>query len=162
MPELPSDLWLVLAGKKGSSTVFGSEDFGTIPDRVLFTGYVPDTALPGLYAGARAFLFPSLAEGFGFPPLEAMACGAPVLTSNSTSLIEVCGSAAYLVDPLDTDQIAQGIRDLATDGDLRVGLRHRGLTRVRAFEWDRSAEKTWDVMERALHYACAGRTGGRI
>lgn len=150
LPELPPDLWLVLAGKQGSSTVFGSEDLGSIPSRVVFTGYVPDSALPGLYAGAQAFLFPSLAEGFGFPPLEAMACGVPVLTSNCTSLIEVCGSATYLVDPLDTDQVAQAIRDLATDGALRVDLRHRGLTRVRAFQWDRAAEKTWDVMERAL------------
>jgi glycosyltransferase involved in cell wall biosynthesis len=83
--------------------------------------------------GARALLFPSLYEGFGLPVLEAMTVGTPVMTSNVTSLPEVAGDAALLVDPLDTDDIARGIRILDSDGDLRAELKQRGLRRAAAF-----------------------------
>lgn len=150
LPVVPENLWLVLAGKAGNPAVFGSAGVERIPERVHFTGYVPDRLLPGLYSGAQAFLFPSLAEGFGFPPLEAMACGTPVLTSNLSSLPEVCGGAAYLVDPLDTAAIAGGIRELALDDDLRAALRVRGLARARKFQWSRTADLTWGLLEGEL------------
>ncbi|HEY1757179.1 MAG TPA: glycosyltransferase family 1 protein [Bryobacteraceae bacterium] len=151
LPHLPHDLWLVMAGKQGKASVFGSGEFGPLPERVRFTGYVPDNVLPGLYAGAQAFLFPSLAEGFGFPPLEAMACGVPVLTSDTSSLIEVCGGAASLVDPLDVDAIAKGLVTLVRDGSLRRGLRERGLARARQFSWDTTARTTANLIENEIH-----------
>jgi glycosyltransferase involved in cell wall biosynthesis len=154
LPELPPDVWLVLAGKKGSAAVFNREEFGTLPDRVLFTGYVPDHCLPGLYAGALAFVFPSLAEGFGFPPLEAMACGTPALTSNTSALPEVCGRAACFVHPWNIEEIAQGIHLLATDPNFRERLRARGLTQVRQFRWDVTAQKTWALLEQEM---CAAK-----
>jgi glycosyltransferase involved in cell wall biosynthesis len=150
LPALPPDLWLVMAGKRGKSSVFGSSDLGAVPERVQFTGYIPERFLPGLYAGAQAFLFPTLAEGFGFPPLEAMACGVPVLTSNNSSLAEVCGGAAYLVNPLDVDEIARGIPPLIFDGALRRSLRERGLALARRFSWDSTARKTADVIDQEL------------
>jgi glycosyltransferase involved in cell wall biosynthesis len=150
LPTLPHDLWLVLAGKRGKASVFGSADFGPLPERVRFTGYVPDSLLPGLYAGAKGFLFPTLAEGFGFPPLEAMACGVPVLTSNNSSLKEVCGGAAHLVNPLDVNDIARGMIPLIFDASLRRRLRERGLARARQFSWDATAERTAGLMEQEL------------
>jgi glycosyltransferase involved in cell wall biosynthesis len=151
LPQLPTDYWLVLAGGKGSATVFGSEDHGRVPERVLFAGYVPDWCLPGLYSGARAFIFPSRAEGFGFPPLEAMACGTPVLTSTSSSLPEVTGRAAYTTDPLDVHAVAGGIGELAWNDSLCSHLRDAGLSQARRFQWDVTARKTWDVLEREYH-----------
>jgi glycosyltransferase involved in cell wall biosynthesis len=150
LPALPSDLWLVLAGKQGKASVFGAGGIGPVPERVRFTGYVPDRFLPGLYAGAQAFLFPTLAEGFGFPPLEAMACGVPVLTSNTSSLLEVCGGAARLVNPLDVDEIARGIHSLVLIGSLRDSLRERGLARARQFSWESTARKTAELFEREI------------
>jgi len=155
LPHLPQDLWLVLAGKQGDKGVFSSEGTGRVPERVHFTGYVLDDFLPGLYAGAQAFLFPSLAEGFGFPALEAMASGTPVLTSLESSLPEVCGSAAYLVDPCKIHEIALGIIELTSNQDLRKSLRIRGLSRAAKFKWDTAANRTWSVLEREL---CRGNT----
>lgn len=151
LPGLPPGLWLVLAGKRGNASVFGSGEAGPVPERVAFTGYVPDRLLPGLYAGAQAFLFPTLAEGFGFPPLEAMACGVPVLTSNTSSLAEVCGGAACLVNPLDVDEIARAIRPLVEDPSVRRRLRERGLARARRFSWDNAARATSDLIEQEMH-----------
>ncbi len=150
LPHLPQDLWLVLAGKQGDKGVFASGGAGHVPERVHFTGYVPDDFLPGLYSGAQAFLFPSLAEGFGFPALEAMACGTPVLTSAASSLPEVCGTAAYLVDPCKIHEIALGIIELTSNQDLRTNLRIRGLSRAAKFKWETAANKTWSVLEREL------------
>jgi glycosyltransferase involved in cell wall biosynthesis len=98
--------------------------------RVRRLSYLPREHLVALMRGARALLFPSLYEGFGLPVLEAMSVGTPVMTSNVTSLPEVAGDAALLVDPLDTDDIARGIRTLDNDSDLRAELRQRGLQRA--------------------------------
>jgi glycosyltransferase involved in cell wall biosynthesis len=101
--------------------------------RVRCLSYLPREHLVALMRGARALLFPSLYEGFGLPVLEAMSVGTPVMTSNVTSLPEVTGDAALLVDPLDTDDIARGIRVLDSDGDLRAELKRRGLQRAALF-----------------------------
>ncbi len=148
LPHLPADCWLVMAGATGSHKVFGSLNLPKIPDRVFFPGYVAEKYLPALYAGARTFVFPSLAEGFGFPALEAMACGTPVITSNNTSLIEVAGPAALLVDPLNADEIAHNITRLTLDSDLSRNLRDRGLTQAKKFPWNDTVAKTWAVLER--------------
>ena len=99
-------MWLVLAGGKGKSTVFKDLSFDNLTPRVYFTGYVSDEHLAALYSGAIAFAYVSLYEGFGLPPLEAMTCGTPVITSNTTSIPEVVGDAAILVNSYDTEEIA--------------------------------------------------------
>jgi glycosyltransferase involved in cell wall biosynthesis len=114
---------------------------------VRFLGFVPDQTLAVLYRLAAVFVFPSLYEGFGLPPLEAMASGTPVVTSNVSSLPEVSGGAALLVDPYDVDAIASGIRMVLTDGCLRDELRQRGLARAREFSWERSVARIRAIYE---------------
>lgn len=143
------DVGLVVAG--GSGKVFRGTGIGRVPAGVKLTGYVDDADLPALYSGALAFVFPSLCEGFGLPPLEAMACGAPVITSNTSSMPEVCGDAAVLVEPREPDSIADGIRRVIGSASLREDLRQRGLARASHFTWERTAEATWRVLEDAQH-----------
>lgn len=106
---------------------------------VLYLGRVPRMTLPYLYAGARIFVYPSLYEGFGLPPLEAMACGTPVITSNISSLPEVVGEAGIMVPPTDIDALIEAIRSLVNDSDLRAALSIDGLKRARHFSWHKSA-----------------------
>jgi glycosyltransferase involved in cell wall biosynthesis len=108
---------------------------------VRFLGFQPMETLAAFYRQARAFVFPSLYEGFGLPPLEAMACGAPVVTSNVSSLPEVAGGAALLVDPHDTDAIAGAIVRAVTDDALRAELIKKGQQRARTFSWTESVKK---------------------
>lgn len=117
---------------------------------VRFFGFVPDKTLAVLYRLARAFVFPSLYEGFGLPPLEAMASGTPVITSNLSSLPEVVGDAALLIDPYDADAIADAMRRVLLDSDLREDLRQRGLRRVAEFSWDRSVRRVREIYEEVL------------
>jgi glycosyltransferase involved in cell wall biosynthesis len=140
---------LVLAGKSslGETALQATVARLGLSRRVLLLGYVPAADLPALYGAATAFLFPSLAEGFGIPPLEAMACGCPVLTSATPALCEVVGDAALTVDPCDVEAIAEGIQRLVEDDDLRETLRSRGLRRASAFSWDRTAAETLAVLE---------------
>lgn len=121
-----------------------------LSDVVHYLGYIPGDDLPGLYSLATVFAFPSLYEGFGLPPLEAMASGVPVLTSNHTSLAEVCSDAAYLVDPRSVPAISAGLGALLGDEDLRQALRQRGLERASRFSWQRAARETRDVYRQAL------------
>ncbi len=123
---------------------------------VRFLGYQPAATLASFYRLARAFVFPSLYEGFGLPPLEAMACGTPVVTSNVSSLPEIVGDAALLVDPTDVDAIADGIRRAVHDDSLRQTLIARGLTRARQFSWSTSVARTHQVYMDVL----AGRPAG--
>jgi glycosyltransferase involved in cell wall biosynthesis len=150
LPTLPEDLHLVLAGGSGSGTVFAGTNLSRIPPRVLMPGYIPDEHLAGLYSGARAFVFPSLAEGFGFPPLEAMACGTPVVTSSTSSLLELCHDAALLVEPTDIGAIAAAMHRVATDDDLCDSLRAQGLERAASLDWGRTADRTWKVLDTEL------------
>ncbi len=114
------------------------------------TGYVAEADLPVLYSAASAFAFPSLYEGFGLNPLEAMACGAPVICSNRTSLPEVVGSAALLVDPEEPEALAASIAQVLSDAEFRAALRERGLARAAEFSWKRAATETHAVFEEAL------------
>lgn len=142
------DLDLVIAGKRGwlSEPIERRAGELGIANRVHFTGFVADADLPALLAGALAFVFPSLYEGFGMPVVEAMACGTPVITSTSSSLPEIAGDAALLVDPLDTNAIAAAIMRLNDDHDLRATLRQRGLARARLFNWETCARQTLAVL----------------
>jgi glycosyltransferase involved in cell wall biosynthesis len=112
---------------------------------VRFLGFVPDQTLAVLYRLASVFVFPSLYEGFGLPPLEAMASGTPVVTSNVSSLPEVANDAAILIDPYDPAAIAEGIRQVLTDPALRAQLVARGLARVREYSWERSVRRIRDI-----------------
>jgi glycosyltransferase involved in cell wall biosynthesis len=120
-------------------------------------GIVEEDDLPGLYAGADAFLYPTLYEGFGLPVVEAMACGTPVLTSSTSALQEVAGGYAYLVDPMDVDAISRGIVALATDEKLRSDFIELGKKRALDFSWDKAAERTLEVYANALR---GGRRSG--
>ena len=108
--------------------------------RVRHLGFVQPEEVPALYRAARALIFPSLYEGFGGPPLEAMACGCPVAASTQGSLAEVCGDAAVSLDPESLESIAEAIERVATDEELRGSLRTLGLRRAASFSWQRSAE----------------------
>lgn len=117
---------------------------------VRFFGFVPDKTLAVLYRLAGVFVFPSLYEGFGLPPLEAMASGTPVITSNVSSLPEVVGDAALLIDPYEPDAIAQAMRRVLTEPALREDLRQRGLRRVQEFSWDRSIRRVHEIYQEVL------------
>jgi glycosyltransferase involved in cell wall biosynthesis len=115
-------------------------------DWVRFAGYVPDAQLPDLYAAARVFAYPSLYEGFGIPPLEAMACGTPVVGSTAGALPEVLGNAALLVDPYDERALADALQAAAEDDGT---LRRRGLERAARFTWQNAAHATWQAYRAA-------------
>jgi glycosyltransferase involved in cell wall biosynthesis len=134
---------LVLAGGRG----WGPDELADAGPGALATGYVSDADLAALYAGASAFVFPSLAEGFGLPVLEAMRSGAPVVTSDNSALREVAGDAAVLVEPTSEEDVAEGLRRaLADDGELRG----RGLERAATFTWAACADATVAAYEQAL------------
>jgi glycosyltransferase involved in cell wall biosynthesis len=116
---------------------------------IILTGYVPTLDLPALYSGAVCFVYPSFFEGFGLPPLEAMKCGAPVIVGNQTSLPEVVGDAAVLVDPFDVDAIANAIERVIYDANLRQELRTKGFAQAARFSWRDTARRTLAVYERA-------------
>lgn len=117
-----------------------------VEERVHFVGTVPDESLPSLYRSAQALLFVSLYEGFGLPLLEAMACGTPVITSNTSSLPEIAGGAALLVDPLRVDEIVEAIRRVLSDTTLRQQLRARGLAQAARYPWEQTIEKVQRVL----------------
>ncbi len=146
-PELP-ETQLVVVGKTGLAFSNVSSR-GPLPAHTRVFQHVEDEQLVDLYNGAMAFVFPSLYEGFGLPVLEAMACGTPVITSNVTSLPEVAGDAALLVDPYDTGAIAAAMRRVTTDAVLRERLARAGEQRAARFSWDRTAALTWQVLQQA-------------
>ena len=117
---------------------------------VRFFGFVPDATLAILYRLARVFVFPSLYEGFGLPPLEAMASGTPVITSNVSSLPEVVGDAAMLIDPYEAGAIAGAMRRVLSDDRLREDMRERGLARVREFSWERSVRRIREIYDEVI------------
>lgn len=143
--ELP-EYSLVIVGKEQVGYSSKTHRFSSVPERTIFTGYVPDEDLPYLYAGAEIFVYPSFYEGFGLPILEAMAAGTPVLTSNLSSMPEVAGDAALLVDPYNILSIATGMISLASDEKLREDLARAGRSRARSFSWDRTAELTREIL----------------
>ena len=119
-------------------------------DRIIFTGYVLDNDLSAIYSGAVAFIFPSLYEGFGLPVLEAMQCGTPVISSNSSSLPEVVGDAGILIDPKDEDHLCQAMLDVLTDSNLRESLRKKGLERAKQFSWKKCADQTVEIYKKII------------
>jgi len=148
-----SNIQLIIAGKKGwlyEETFRQVEELG-LEWKVVFTDYAPEGDLPALLSGASLFVFPSLYEGFGLPVLEAMACGTPVVCSNVSSLPEVAGEAAILVDPLDVEELATAMERVLGDEELRAELTERGFEQARRFSWEKCARQTLDVLERVCH-----------
>ena len=134
---------LVISGRRGwlwEETVEAAER-SPYRDDILFTGFVSDDDLPAMYSAATTFAFPSLYEGFGLPPLEAMACGTPVVVSKTSSLPEVVGDAGLQVDPYDPDSLAAALELLILDEPLRADLRRRGLERAAEFTWQAAATR---------------------
>ena len=148
--SVAEDIWLVVAGGKGKAMVFGGTTGAeALPPRVHLTGHVSDELLPALYAGAVAFAYVSEYEGFGLPPLEAMASGVPVLVSNTTAFPEVVADAGLYTNPFDIDEIARGLIRLLTDPTLTAELVARGLQRAKLFSWERTAALTLQVLQEA-------------
>lgn len=144
---------LVIAGGQG----WLMDDFSTVirqkklEDRICLPGYLQDEELCALYSSCKAFVYPSLYEGFGLPPLEAMACGAPVITSRIPSITETVGTAARLVDPCDVNDLARAIAEMLSDEQRRKHFSEAGAERVKRFTWEQTANKTLEVYREILN-----------
>jgi glycosyltransferase involved in cell wall biosynthesis len=146
MQDSVPDVRLVIAGGEGAAHVFRGSGISDLPARSALTGRIEEADLAPLLAGASVFVFPSFYEGFGLPPLEAMACGAPCIASDATSLPEVVGDAAITISPYDVDALAEALEAVLSDPALASQLREKGLIRAAAFSWDRTAAETWRVL----------------
>ena len=145
--DIDAGVQLVLAGTQGRLAAPLARTVRTLglESAVVLPGFIDDDDLPAVYSGAAVFVFPSLYEGFGLPVLEAMACGAPVVTSNAASMTEVTGGAAMLVDPRDVAGLAAAVAQVLHDERLRERLRGAGLARARQFSWKTAARQTLDA-----------------
>jgi len=122
-----------------------------LTEHVIFMGYIADSELPYVYNGAEFFVWPSLYEGFGLPPLEAMACGTPVVSSNASCMPEVLGGAAYYFDPLNVESIAKSMSDMAKSYSLKREFRLKGLKQARKYSFEQSAKQTYKVYKQVLN-----------
>ncbi len=149
---------LVIAGKKGWLTeeLYLLIEESGLSSRILFTGYVSDEDLAALYSSCRVCVYPSLYEGFGLPPLEAMSCGAPVITSRIPVIMETVGDAARLVEPTDVRELADAIRGLWDSDAERRRLSADGIAHAANFTWERTARLTLDVYEEVLRSTAGG------
>lgn len=144
------ELQLVIVGNLGERAkkeLLGLASSLRVENQVRFIGYVEDDELASLFSGAQAFVFPSLYEGFGLPPLEAMRCGCPVIVSNSSSLPEVCGDAAYYFNPVSEDSIAHAIDAVIGDNQLRERLKQKGIIRASNFSWESTCRKLHELLQ---------------
>lgn len=144
---------IVIAGGKGwlDNPIFATVQALDMQDRVHFTGYVNDADVPILYSDALCTSYISLYEGFGFPVLESMACGTPVITSNTSSLPEVAGNAAPMVNPYNVEEISAQLRQIIEDSGLRTKLIQAGFTQVQNFTWQKSAQKLLSIYHDVLN-----------
>jgi glycosyltransferase involved in cell wall biosynthesis len=148
--ELLREYALVLAGGKGWKDEKIHEQIRALRSEgkdIKRTGYVPDEDLPQIYSGAAVFVYPSFYEGFGIPPLEAMACGVPVISSDNSSLPEVVGQAGIMVDANDTNRLAKVISEVLSDKKTADTMRRAGLSRAKEFSWESSAQAMIEVIE---------------
>jgi alpha-1,3-rhamnosyl/mannosyltransferase len=136
------DVALVVVGGRGWRNAAFEEELRSVSGKVVLTGFVSDEELVAVLAGARCFLYPSLHEGFGFPPLEAMACGTPVVTSDRSSLPEVVGDAGLLVDPRSVEAVSEAVERVVRDDALHARLRGSGIRRSASYTWQRCADET--------------------
>ena len=148
-----SDLKLVIAGTKGwlCKEVFEVAKKSEFKHDIIFTGFIDEEDKPYLYNLAEVFVYPSFFEGFGLPPLEAMACGVPTIVSNKSSLPEVVGSAAIMVDPQNVDELIFAIKEVLESRNLNEFLRKQGPERARQFNWDNTAKKFLELFKMYAH-----------
>jgi len=155
-----NDYQLVIAGKKGWLYEEFFEKLNRLPsyirDDVILTGYSPLDDIPYLYNSAYVSFYPSLYEGFGLPILEAMACGCPVITSNLSSMPEVAGDAAILIDPYSIEELSSAIERVLSNEQLRQQMRHKGLERAKEFSWEKMAKETLQVYKEVHEGAKTG------
>ena len=146
------NIQLVIAGGRGwlSGPLFETIRQSPVRDRIVLTDYLHDDDLQALYSSCRVFIYPSIHEGFGLPPLEAMACGAPVIASRIPALEETAGAAALLFDPKSVAELVRKILELLNNDEARRELASAGRRRAAEFSWERSARLTWEVYEEAL------------
>lgn len=158
--EDPGLYWLI-GGSKGwlYEGFFAALERSPARERVILPGHIPDADLAAVYGGALAFVFPSFGEGFGLGPLEAMACGTPVLSSDATSLPEVGGGAARYFDPHDTEGMVEATRAVVGDPALRTEMRKKGLAQAARFSWERAACETWALYERVMEGSLRSELG---
>jgi glycosyltransferase involved in cell wall biosynthesis len=135
-----SNVPLLIVGRKNKTFADSNLDVEDDKSDIKFTGYISDEELVILYKSAMCFIYPSLYEGFGIPPLEAMACGCPTVVSNIASLPEVCGLASVFIDPHNKEEISEAIKNIANDENLRNRLVNAGFDQVGKFNWDKSAK----------------------
>jgi len=137
---------LVIAGSKGD--VFADQNKNTLKTEsdIIFTGYIDEEELPALYSGAKGFIYPSFYEGFGMPPLEAMACGTPTIVSETTSLPEVVGNASLFINPYDVKTIMDAIHIIINDKNKRAELSKKGILQSKKFNWDNAANKIYNTI----------------
>ncbi|MEJ8310173.1 glycosyltransferase family 4 protein [Agrobacterium larrymoorei] len=147
--QLPSaGVRLLLTGKRNEALAATAQEVG-VSDKVVFTGFLPAENIPKLYRSAKAIAYPSLQEGFGLPILEAYHSGVPIVTSNITSMPEVAGDGAILVDPYSIEEIRDGLNKAVFDEAARRALIKRGFRRANDFGWDKSAAKLWGIARKA-------------
>lgn len=159
--DLPPDVVLAVGGGGGPLEDESRRAAAASPvaKRIRFLGFIPDADFPALMSGCETFFFPSLFEGFGLPALEAMACGAAVVTASTTSLPQICGDAALLADPEDVDALAAALREAVGNGARRDELRARGAARARQFTWSRTAAETLELYRETLRSDHVARRG---
>ena len=147
------ELQLVIAGDKGwlTSQFFSEVEQSGVADRIVFTGYLFDHDLGALYSSCLLFIYPSIYEGFGLPPLEAMACGAPVIVSRIPTLVETTQGSAGYFDPASDDELTRAIVDLTRNDSARQRIADAGLKQAAKFSWEQTAQMTLSVYEEALH-----------
>jgi len=150
--HVPAELRLVFTGEPTAELTEWIDSLH-VGGRVQFVGTVPEGQMPSLYCSAEALIFVSLYEGFGLPVLEAMACGTPVITSNTTALPEVAGDAALMVSPTCLDEIAAAIEQIIGNAALREQLRKKGMVQAARFPWSASAEKVHTALSSASNYS---------
>ena len=119
-------------------------------DKIILTGFIPDEDLSPLYSGASSFIFPSFYEGFGLPVREAMKCGVPIITSNTSSLPELVGDAGVMVDPEDIDMQSQWILNIYKDSKLKQKMSEKSIARAKCFSWDICINKTLELYKKSL------------
>lgn len=151
--KLNNEIKLVIAGGKGwlYEDVFSLVEEKQLEEDVVFTGYVDEEDIVPLYNAATLFVYPSLYEGFGLPPLEAMACGTPVITSNVSSLPEVVGDAAITVDPHNINKLSQAINRILDNENLQNEMIQKGIERSKKFTWEKTARETIKIYEKVLN-----------
>ena len=141
---------LVFFGRHYDPAILSEVKKMGLQNEIVFLGYVPESDLPALYGAAQIFVYPSLYDGFGFPPLEAMACGTPTIVSNVASLPEVVGDCGLMFDPLDAVELAGKMHTLLLEEDIRSNLAIKGLQRAKEFTWERTAAETLKVYSELL------------